>query len=109
MDDNHPHTPPGDDTAASAGGGATPDANECVPRPPAGDPAKRLAELEAELAKTRAERDEYKAAAYSFLGQLIPYEPMTEEEAYELIHAPPGPPIRELIAELERTHPRGGG
>jgi hypothetical protein len=63
---------------------------------------KQLDEAERELAKTRAERDEYKAAAYSFLGQLIPYEPMTPEEAHEMMYGPRGQPIIEIIEELER-------
>ena len=107
VDDTHPHVPPGDDSAASLGGGATPDANETVSKPPADEVAKRLADLEAELAKTRAERDEFKAAAYSFLGQLIPYEPITEEEIHDMLHGPRGQPIMEIIEEYEQKYLRG--
>jgi len=73
-----------------------------TPPGPGGDPAHRIAELETELARARAERDEYKAAAYSLLGQLVPYKPVTDEELHDMLHGPRGRPILEVIAELER-------
>jgi len=102
VDDIRPSDPPDEGAEPSLGGGATPDVNESVPKPSDYDLTKRLADLERELAKTRAERDEYKASTYSLLGELIPFEPVTDEEAHEMIHGPKGQPIREIIEELER-------
>ncbi len=78
-----------------------------VPTPAGGDApmddqARRFAELERELAKTRAERDGYKADSYSLLEQLVPYQPLTTAEVHDMFHGPKGPPLSEFIAELER-------
>ena len=68
---------------------------------PADDQARRFAELERELAKTRAERDEYKAAIYSLIEQVVPYQPLTPEEVHDMLHGPKGPPLSEIVAEIE--------
>lgn len=66
------------------------------------DLLRRLAELEAKLARTRAERDEYRAAAYDLLGHVLPYDPPTPEEIHDLRHAPRGASIPEVLADFER-------
>ena len=65
--------------------------------------ARRLAALEAELAKVRAERDEFKKSTYSLLHQIVPYKPITPEELHDMLHGPRCPEtITGIIAELER-------
>ncbi len=70
------------------------------PTPP--DPTDRLAELEAELARVKTERDIYKAAAYEVLHLSDVYRPLTPEEVEEMLHAPRGQSLKEIVAEFER-------
>lgn len=98
MDDNRPDDHP-DQTS---GGEPSPETNGAVPGPSADDLTKRLANLERELAETRAERDEYKASTYSLLGELFPFVPPTDEEIHDMMYGPRGQPIIEIIEELER-------
>lgn len=63
--------------------------------------ARRIADLEAELARVKTERDFPKDAAYSAMDHLVPYIPMTAEEVHDMMHGPRGQPITEIIAELE--------
>lgn len=67
------------------------------------DMAARLAALEAELARTKAERDEYKANMYAVLRQLFPEEPLTDAEV-EQIRSGQCPPetLSALIAEMKQ-------
>jgi hypothetical protein len=64
---------------------------------------RRIAELEEQLRRAREEAARYKEAAFAFLDQLVPYEPMTEEELQRLLTDTSGTPIRDIIAELERS------
>ena len=66
------------------------------------DLLRRVAELEAELARTRAERDEYKATAYELIGHVLPYDPPTPEEIHNLRFGPRGASPREVLAEFQR-------
>lgn len=66
------------------------------------DLVRRVAELEAELARTRAERDEYRATAYDLIGHVLPYDPPTPEEIHDMRFGPRGASILEVAAELER-------
>jgi hypothetical protein len=66
---------------------------------------RRIAELEEQLRRAREEAARYKEAAFAFLDQLVPYEPMTEEELQRLLTDTSGTPIRDIIAELERSEP----
>lgn len=71
--------------------------------PGADDLARRVAELEAELAKTKAERDEYKRNMYAMSWQLYPDEPLTEAEIDEIRSGRCQPEtISALIAEMMR-------
>lgn len=100
MDDNsqpdHP-TPNPESQAADAAG-----ANGHRPQPTPEELRKRLDELERELVKMRAERDEFKASTYELLGQVFPYIPLTPEEVEDMLHGPRGRPIIEIIEEYER-------
>lgn len=64
---------------------------------------RRIAELEEQLRRAREEAARYKEATFALLDQLIPYEPMTEEELQRLLTDTSGTPIRDIIAELERS------
>ncbi len=70
---------------------------------------RRIEELEQKLTKVSAERDEYRKAAYEFLGQLIPYEPVTEEELQVLMHGPRGRQIADVLAEFQADAEADGG
>jgi hypothetical protein len=64
---------------------------------------RRIAELEEQLRRAREEASWYKEAAYAFLRQIIPDEPLTEEELNRMLTDTSGTPIRDIIAELERA------
>jgi hypothetical protein len=64
--------------------------------------ASRVAELEAELSKTKQERDLFKATAYTVLRQNDPYTTPTAEELHDMLHAPRGEPLADIIAAAER-------
>jgi hypothetical protein len=66
---------------------------------------RRIAELEEQLRREQAEKTKYKEAAYAFLAKLVPYTPMTEKELQQLLTDTSGTPIRDIIAELERSEP----
>lgn len=66
------------------------------------DLVRRLAELEAELARVRAERDEYKQSVHSLLNHVMPCDPPTPEEIHDMRYGPRGASIREVLAEFER-------
>lgn len=65
------------------------------------DEADRIAKLEEELRKAREEAARYKEAAYSFLRELIPDEPLTEEELHRMLTDTTGTPILDILAEYE--------
>jgi hypothetical protein len=64
--------------------------------------AARLAAIEAELIRVRAERDLYKSSAYLHLNRHDPYRTPTPEEVQEMISAPRGESLRDIVAEFER-------
>ncbi len=64
--------------------------------------AARLAAVEAELLRVKAERDLYKSSANYLLYGPDPYRTPTPEEVEEMISAPRGQPLRDIIAEVER-------
>ena len=66
------------------------------------DLLRRVAELEAELARTRAERDEYKRSVHSLLDPVMPYDPPTPEEIHDMRYGPRGASLLEVAAEFER-------
>jgi hypothetical protein len=63
---------------------------------------RRVAELQAALAKKSAEAEEYRHSVYALLSQLMPYKTPTDDEIQELMHGPRGRPLLEVIEELER-------
>jgi hypothetical protein len=67
------------------------------------DAERRIAELEEQLRRAREEAMWYKEAAYAFLKQVVPDDPLTEEELNRMLTDTSGTPIREIIAELERA------
>lgn len=67
------------------------------------DAARRIEDLEEQLRRAREEAARYKQAAFTFLEELVPYTPVTEEELHRLLTDTSGTPIRDIIAELERT------
>jgi hypothetical protein len=69
---------------------------------PAEQLARRVAELEAELQRTKQERDLFKATAYTVLRQYDPYTTPTAEELHDMMHAPRGEPLADIIAAAER-------
>lgn len=62
----------------------------------------RIEQLERELARVKTERDLYKQSAYAEMMASIPYTPMTLEEARELMSAPQGERLTDIIAEYEK-------
>jgi hypothetical protein len=64
---------------------------------------RRIAELEEQLRRAREDAARYKEAVSALLDQVFPYEPMTEEELQRLLTDTSGTPIRDIIAELERS------
>jgi hypothetical protein len=60
--------------------------------------AHRVAELEAELQRTKQERDLFKQTAYTVLHRNDPYTTPTAEELYDMMHAPRGEPLADIIA-----------
>ena len=89
-------------TPSSEPGPANPGANGHRPQPTPDELRKRIDELEWELSRTRAERDEYKASTCELLNQVFPYEPISEEELHDMLHGPRGQPIIEIVEEYER-------
>jgi hypothetical protein len=71
-----------------------------TPTPP--DPADRLAELEAELARVKFERDLYKSAIAHTYDIADAYRSLTPEELDDMLHGPRGQPLKEIIAEFEQ-------
>jgi hypothetical protein len=63
----------------------------------------RVVELEAELARVRAERDLFRSTAYSLFHRHDPYTTPTAEELYDMLHAPRGEPLHDILAEYDRT------
>ena len=62
----------------------------------------RLAAVEAELNRVKAERDFYKSSANYLLYGPDPYRTPTPEEVQEMMTAPRGEPLRDIVAEFER-------
>ena len=62
----------------------------------------RIAELERELARVQTERDLFKHTLYPDLMVSDLYTPMTLEEARELMSAPQGERIEDIVSELEK-------
>jgi CHASE3 domain sensor protein len=62
----------------------------------------RIRQLEDELARVKTERDLYKKSVYEEMMASIPYTPMTLEEARELMSAPQGERLTDIIAEYEK-------
>ena len=62
----------------------------------------RIAELERELTRVRTERDLFKQTLYAELMASDPYVPMTLEEASELMSAPQGERLVDIICEFEK-------
>jgi len=71
-----------------------------TPTPP--DPAERLAELEAELARVKTERDLYKAVIAQVYDITDAYRPLTPAELDDMLHGPRGQPLQEIVAEFEQ-------
>jgi hypothetical protein len=69
---------------------------------PQPDPAARIAELEAELARVTLERDIYKDGVRLYLGKDDPEYDLTPEEVEDMLHGPRGEPLRDIVAEFER-------
>ena len=67
------------------------------------DAERRIAELEEQLRRAREEARWHKETAYAFLRQIIPDKPLTEEELNRMLTDTSGTPIRDIIAELERS------
>ena len=61
----------------------------------------RIAELERELARVQTERDLFKHTLYPELMVSDLYTPMTLEEARELMSAPQGERIEDIVCEFE--------
>ena len=66
------------------------------------DPGERLAGLEAELNRVKAERDFYKSSANYLLYGPDPYRTPTPDEVREMMTAPRGEPLGDIVAEFER-------
>ena len=64
---------------------------------------RRIAELEEQLRRAREEAARYKESTYALLRQIIPDEPLTEEELNRMLTDTSGTPILDIIAELERS------
>ncbi|MBL8864177.1 MAG: hypothetical protein KF873_00940 [Gemmataceae bacterium] len=62
----------------------------------------RIEQLERELARVKTERDLYKKTVYAEMMASIPYTPMTLEEAREMMAAPQGERLTDIIAEYEK-------
>jgi hypothetical protein len=86
-----------------------PDAPNSADGTPAGDEssaarsddaqARRWAALQRELARWDAAHGGPPAGRP--LDELVPYHPLTPEEVHDMFHGPKGPPLSEIIAELE--------
>ena len=67
------------------------------------DLARRVAELERELAQVRAERDKFRSAFFDWVDEVMPVDPNWQ---------PPPPEdtidARELLTELKKKYGRGG-
>jgi hypothetical protein len=66
---------------------------------------REIAELRFQLARKTTEADLYRETVYDLYRDKIPFTPMTEEEARELMNTPPAPPgesLGDLIADLQR-------
>ena len=63
---------------------------------------RRIRELEEEVTRLRFIADSHKGAAYEWMRQEFPYQPLTDEEVQRLVTETDGTPIREILAELER-------
>jgi transposase-like protein len=70
------------------------------PTPPV-DPAARIAELEAKLARVTAERDMLKKFACAPSEEFSDWD-VTEEEVQDAMHGPRGRPLIEIIQEHKR-------
>ncbi len=62
----------------------------------------RIRQLESELARVKTERDLYRQSAYAEMMASIPYTPMTLDEARELMAAPQGERLTDIVAEYEK-------
>lgn len=62
----------------------------------------RIRQLESEIEHLKRERDLYKAVSYADMMASIPYTPMTVEEAREMMSAPQGERLTDIIAEYEK-------
>lgn len=75
------------------------------PLPPAAPEAEldaRANALAAAVERLRGERAELRRMFLALTDVIMPEEPLTDEELYDMLHGPRGQPIREFIAELER-------
>jgi hypothetical protein len=62
----------------------------------------RVAELEAALQKVQRERDLYRETVYTVFRQNDPYTTPTPEELHDMMHAPRGEPLADIIAAAAR-------
>ena len=70
---------------------------------PVPDPMQRIAELEAELARVKEDRDMQKMTLYKLV-QIPPEweKPMTLDEVHEMMNTPNAGSIEDIIAEIDR-------
>jgi len=68
------------------------------------DPLARIAELEAELARVKYERDMYKGPAYELFLQQNPFEPFTAEDAERLMNEPQGESLISILEDYEHRY-----
>ena len=69
------------------------------------DPMKRIADLEAELAYVKKQRDMYKTTVSSLSQTVYDPEldrPMTPEELDDMMNSPRGGSISEIVAEVDQ-------
>jgi len=74
------------------------------PVPPTVEALQReIEDLRWQLARKTTEADIHRQAVYDFYRDKFPTDPMTEEEARELMNTPPGgETLSDIIAEFER-------
>jgi hypothetical protein len=73
-----------------------------LPVPPKEHPAGRIAELEQQVAALTARRVELREAFLALVERVVPFEPLSVEELWDMLHGPRGRPLIEIIEECER-------